>query len=114
MYQAVIQDAGKGKNYDLNVRLAIIQRNASTGNEYVVQSSAFRVFSEADPPGTVRTGLPVVYVDTQGGRPVNSKEEYVKASLKIKGRSSSRASTPRLAKSAAAAIRPGTGPRNRI
>ena len=25
VYQAVIQDAGKGKNYDLNVRLAIIQ-----------------------------------------------------------------------------------------
>ena len=85
VYQAVIQDAGKGKNYDLNVRLAIIQRNASTGNEYVVQSSSFRVFSEADPPGTVRTGLPVVYVDTQGGKAITSKEEYVKASLKIKG-----------------------------
>ena len=85
VYQAVIQDAGKGKNYDLNVRLAIIQRDASTGNEYVVQSSPFRVFSEADPPGTVKTGLPVVYVDTQGSRPINSKEEYVKASLKIKG-----------------------------
>ena len=85
VYQAVIQDAGKGKNYDLNVRLAIIQRNASTGNEYVVQSSAFRVFSEADPPGTVRTGLPVVYVDTQGSKPVTSKETYVKASLKIRG-----------------------------
>ena len=85
VYQAVIQDAGKGKNYDLNVRLAIIQRNASTGNEYVVQSSAFRVFSEVDPPGTVKTGLPVVYVDTQGSRPITSKEEYVKATLKIKG-----------------------------
>ena len=85
VYQAVIQDAGKGKNYDLNVRLAIIQRNASNGNEYVVQSSAFRVFSEADPPGTVKTGLPVVYVDTQGSQPITSKEEYVKATLKIKG-----------------------------
>lgn len=85
VYQAVIQDAGKGKNYDLNVRLAIIQRNASTGNEYVVQSSSFRVFSEANPPGTVKTGLPVVYVDTQGGQAITSKETYVKASLKIKG-----------------------------
>ena len=85
VYQAVIQDAGKGKNYDLNVRLAIMQRNASTGNEYVVQSSSFRVFSEANPPGTVKTGLPVVYVDTQGSKPITSKEEYVKASLKIKG-----------------------------
>ena len=85
VYQAVIQDAGKGKNYDLNVRLAIVQRNASTGNEYVVQSSPFRVFSEAVPPGTVRTGLPVVYVDTQGSKPITSKEDYVRASLKVRG-----------------------------
>ena len=85
VYQAVIQDAGKGNNYDLNVRLAIIQRNASTGNEYVIQSSPIRLFSEAVPPGTVRTGLPVIYVDTQGSRPITSKEEYVKASLKIRG-----------------------------
>ena len=85
VYQAVIQDAGKGNNYDLNVRLAIIQRNASTGNEYVIQSSPIRLFSEAVPPGTVRTGLPVIYVYTQGSRPITSKEEYVKASLKIRG-----------------------------
>ena len=84
-YEAVIADAGLGGNYDLNVHLAVPQRNAATGNEYYVQSSAFRVFSEADPPGTVKTGLPVVYVDTQGGKGVYSKEEYVKASLKIRG-----------------------------
>ena len=84
-YEAVIADAGLGGNYDLNVHLAVPQRNAATGNEYYVQSSAFRVFSEADPPGTVKTGLPVVYVDTQGGKGIYSKEEYVKASLKIRG-----------------------------
>lgn len=84
-YQAVIQDAGKGQNYDLNVRLAIVQRNASTGNEFYVQSSAFRVFSEAALPGTVWTGLPVVYVDTQGGQAITSKEDYVKATLQILG-----------------------------
>ena len=84
-YEAVIADAGLGGNYDLNVHLAVAQRNASTGNEYYVQSSAFRVFSEADPPGTVKTGLPVVYVDTEGGKGIYSKEEYVKASLKIRG-----------------------------
>ena len=84
-YEAVIMDAGLGENYDRNVHLAVAQRNASTGSEYYVQSSAFRVYSEAEPPGTVKTGLPVVYVDTQGGRPVNSKEQFVKASLKIRG-----------------------------
>ena len=84
-YQAVIQDAGLGKNYERNVHLAILQRNPSTGNEYYVPSSTFRVFSEAFPPGTVETGLPIVYVDTEGGKGIYSKEEYVKASLKIRG-----------------------------
>ena len=84
-YQAVIQDAGLGKNYERNVHLAILQRNPSTGNEYYVPSSTFRVFSEANPPGTVYTGLPVVYVDTEGGQGIYSKEDYVKASLKIQG-----------------------------
>ena len=85
-YQAVIQDAGLGQNYDRDdVHIAILQRSPSTGNDYYVQSSAFRVFSEAYPPGTVHTGLPVVYVDTQGGQGIYSKEEYVKASLKIRG-----------------------------
>ena len=84
-YQAVIQDAGLGKNYERDVHLAILQRNPSTGNEYYVPSSTFRVFSEANPPGTVYTGLPVVYVDTEGGQGIYSKEDYVKASLKIQG-----------------------------
>ena len=84
-YQAVIQDAGLGKNYERNVHLAILQRNPSTGNEYYVPSSTFRVFSQANPPGTVDTGLPVVYVDTEGGQGIYSKEDYVKASLKIQG-----------------------------
>jgi hypothetical protein len=84
-YQAVIQDAGFGKNYERDVHLAILQRNPSTGNEYYVPSSTFRVFSEAFPPGTVETGLPIVYVNTEGGKGIYSKEEYVKASLKIRG-----------------------------
>ena len=84
-YQAVIQDAGLGKNYERDVHLAILQRSPSTGNEYYVPSSTFRVYSEANPPGTVYTGLPVVYVDTEGGQGIYSKEDYVKASLKIQG-----------------------------
>ena len=84
-YQAVLQDAGLGKNYERDVHLAILQRSPSTGNEYYVPSSTFRVYSEANPPGTVYTGLPVVYVDTEGGQGIYSKDEYVKASLKIRG-----------------------------
>ena len=84
-YQAVLQDAGLGKNYDRKVHLAILQKSSSTGNEYYVPSSTFQVYSEAFPPGTVETGLPIVYVDTEGGKGIYSKEEYVKASLMIRG-----------------------------
>ena len=121
-YQAVIQDAGLGKNYERDVHLAILQRSPSTGNEYYVPSSTFRVYSEANPPGTVYTGLPVVYVDTEGGQGIYSKEDYVKASLKIQGTEQYDGLDavacdiwmPWPATSAAGAIRPGTGPRSRI
>ena len=84
-YRAVIQDAGLDESYERNVHLAVVQRNPSTGNEYYVQSSSIKVMSESDPAGTVKTGLPVVYVQTQGGKPVKSKTEFVTAELRIRG-----------------------------
>ena len=84
-YEAVIQDAGLGKDYQRDVHVAVVERNPSTGGAVYVQSSAVQVSSEADPPGTVKTGLPVVYVNTEGGRKITSKDTYLKASLRIKG-----------------------------
>ena len=83
-YQAVIEDAGLGVEYNLEVRLAVAQLNPSTGNEYYVQSSPVQIVSEYIPM-ELRTGLPVVFVNTEGGAPVVSKEDYVAAELSIRG-----------------------------
>ena len=84
-YQAVIADAGQGQRYDLQVHVAIVQKNPTSGVEYYVQSPAVRIQSEPWPAGMVQTGLPVVFVDTEGGQGIYSKEEYVNASVKIIG-----------------------------
>ena len=84
-YKAVVKDAGLGKDYALDVHIAVLQRNPSTGVEYYVQSSAVRVSSEAELAGTVKTGLPVVYVQTEKGKAITSKTEYVSAELRIRG-----------------------------
>ena len=82
-YQAVVEDAGLGDEYDLEVRLAVFQRQEN-GREYYVPSVTIRVKSEYIPP-ELRTGLPVIYVDTEGGKPIVSKEDYLNASLHILG-----------------------------
>ena len=78
-YTAVIADAGTGTLYDLSLRLAIF-----TGRDSFVASSYFSVKAFAPEPWQ-RTGLPVVYVDTEGGKGINSKEVFVPASLHIDG-----------------------------
>ena len=83
-YQAVIEDAGLDGEYDLEVHLAVFQRNETTGREYYVPSATIRIQSEYIPPEE-KTGLPVIYVDTKGGKPVVSRENYLDASLSIRG-----------------------------
>ena len=83
-YQAVVVDAGLGDEYDWEVYVAVTQRNATNGREYYVMSPVVRIQSKVLPPEQ-KTGLPVVYVDTEGGKPIVSKEEYLNASLQILG-----------------------------
>ena len=78
-YIATLADTGTGTIYDLSLRLAIF-----TGADSFVASPYFTVKAFALEPWQ-RTGLPVVYVDTEGGQGVYSKEEYVPASLHIDG-----------------------------
>lgn len=84
-YRAVVQDAGLGENYEREVHLAIVQRDPDTGNEFYIQSPAIRILSEVDPAGTVKTGLPIIYVQTQDGMAIKSKTEYVTAELQVRG-----------------------------
>ena len=81
-YVAVIEDCGSGKNYDDEAFIAIF---FDSGNGAFVKSSPFRVISQIDPAGSVKTGLPLVYVNTQGGVGVYSKTEFVPATMSIKG-----------------------------
>ena len=78
-YIATLADAGTGTIYDLSLRLAIF-----TGADSFVASPYFSVKAYAPEPWQ-RTGLPVVYVDTEGGQGINSKEVFVPASLHIDG-----------------------------
>ena len=79
-YIAVIEDCGLGEQFDLYVRLTI-----STGVSSFVQSQPIRIMSGKDPEGTVKTGLPVVFVTTENGAKITSKTDYVKASFSVKG-----------------------------
>ena len=81
-YTATLKDAGRGKPYRTQVCLAITQRNAETGVESVVTSAPFMVVSERQGPDT---GLPVVVVETENGREIVSKEDYLSATLRIFG-----------------------------
>ena len=84
-YRLVLRDAGLGKRVDLSVHVAVAQQNPSSGVEYYVQSPAVRIQSDSWPAGMVQTGLPVVFVNTEGGKAVQSKEEYLNATVQIVG-----------------------------
>lgn len=85
-YVAVLKDKGVEEVYDTQVCLVVPLSNAETGQTSYVTSLFFTVRSEQQTARVqVNTGLPVVYVDTEGGKGVHSKTEEVPASLYIKG-----------------------------
>lgn len=82
-YSLTICDIGSDTEYNLQVRLALVQRNSI--NESLISSEPFNIRSEDRKPlpAWAQTGLPVVYVDTEGGKAVTSKTEEVPAILHI-------------------------------
>ena len=80
-YTAVIADTGTEKEYDLSLRLALF----FPGTDSFIASGSFTVKSAPPAPAWLETGLPVVYVDTEGGREVQSVTEYLPAVLRIQG-----------------------------
>ena len=80
-YTATLTDSGVEVDYIREVRLML-----KTGGDTYTPSDYFTVRSEGAGYGVlIKTGLPTVYVDTENGKPVNSKEVFVKASVKIRG-----------------------------
>lgn len=83
-YVAVLSDGGKGEDYEHSVRLGVREK---AGAESFVFSSYFTVQLHRLAPGVAipETGLATVYINTERGASIVSKEEYVNASLSIQG-----------------------------
>ena len=79
-YIAVIQNDTSDESYNRTVKLSI-----ETAEGTSVQSSNFLVVGKLPKPGMVHTGLPVVFVDTQNGQAITSKETFVNARMSITG-----------------------------
>ena len=78
-YSAMIEDNGTSKEYSIQVRLGV--RSAQGKDEYVF-SSHFTVKSEVT-GGGMNTGLPVLYLDTEGNKEIVSKTDYLSATLAV-------------------------------
>ena len=84
-YKAILADTGVNPDYVEDACILLVNRGAD-GTESYLASGFFEVRSEAAGYGIlIKTGLPTVYVDTEGGKGIYSKEEYVNASVKIRG-----------------------------
>ena len=79
---AVLTDKGISDEYEHTVKLGVREK---AGEESFVLSSAFTIRLRRVAPGILipETGLSTVYIDTENGMPIRSKEEYVTASLSI-------------------------------
>ncbi len=80
-YSVTIADLGVSDGYEENVRFAmrLPQGTMVYSKPFTVKSNDFNGKIK------VRTGLPVVYVDTEDGKEVASKEDYLNAVFKIDG-----------------------------
>ena len=79
-YVAIIQNDSREEGYNRTAGLSIKSAEGTP-----VYSQNFLVVGKASKPGMVHTGLPVVFVDTQGGVAITSKETFVKANISIVG-----------------------------
>ena len=85
-YLAVIADAETDSRYDTRASIAIVSRNADTGVESIVQSAGINISVTYDPFSKVtKTGLPVVYMNTESGYDITSKTTFVNGNVTIEG-----------------------------
>ena len=82
LYRVKLLDMDADLAYEESLQLAITLEGGST-----MLSSPFTVTKKVDPtaPGFMSTGLPIVYVNTSGGRAITSKTTFVQANMSIRG-----------------------------
>ena len=81
-YSAQIKDNGSHKEYSEEVRIGI---RSVTGKDVFIFSKPFHVRSKPVGPHDYipDTGLPVIYIDTENKKQINSKVDYVKAAITV-------------------------------
>ena len=84
-YTVRLTDLGVETDYVREVRLLVENTNYLSSDTYV-PSDYFTVESEGASHGVVlKTGLPIVYVNTKYGKGITSKTSYVPGTVEIKG-----------------------------
>ena len=84
-YTATITDLGIDPEYRDEVQIGL-RFEAGTPKEHFVYSRSFILKTEGTESLIVRTGLPIVYVNTENRKEITSKEEYLNATLSVNGR----------------------------
>ena len=85
LYTAVLTDLGVSTDYVKEVRL-LVENNFYLSSVTYMPSQYFEVRSEgAGQMKPLKTGLPVVYVDTKNGWAVISKTTFVPGTIRIQG-----------------------------
>ena len=83
-YTATITDLGKETDYRDEVQIGL-RFEPGTSKEYCIYSSSFILKTEGAESIIVRTGLPIVYINTENGKEITSKENYLNATFSVNG-----------------------------
>ena len=83
IYSARIKYTGKEDIFKENLCLGM-----RLGSSSLIISKTFLVRSEKEiqeHDNLIKTGLPIVYINTDGGKEITSKDDYLKASIRVDG-----------------------------
>lgn len=81
-YIAVVRDTGTEGEYSVQTRLGVRVR---PGSDALVMSDPFEVSNSGTPVSGLDTGLPVVFLNTEGGAAIKSKVDWTPATLRLEG-----------------------------
>lgn len=78
-YRAIIEDDVKSAEYD-ELTTLVLNTNDANGDPIQISSSAFRVIGK-NIDNLVKTGLPIIVINTPNSTPIESKDTYVTGSM---------------------------------
>ena len=84
-YVATITDLGIENDYNDEVQIGL-KFEAGTSKEYCIYSRSFTLKTEGTEGLIVKTGLPIIYINTENSKEITSKEDYLNATFRINGR----------------------------